>query len=189
MKRLLTIALVALCLSVKAQTVPVDTVSKTVAYAEVVTVDSISKDELYTRAREWFAKTYRSSQSVIQMDDKSSGKIVGKGSERGQVYAAPLIYNPFTERYTISITVKDNKYRYEITDFTTQVDRNQYGTPPELPLYDFAYNQKWKSSDGTYRKVVKGYIEKTAYIGSSLSESLKKAMSAKSTGIKPKDDF
>jgi hypothetical protein len=51
-----------------------------IIYSEKVDVDSIKSTELYVRAHEWFAKTFKSAQSVIQLDDKEAGKILGKGS-------------------------------------------------------------------------------------------------------------
>jgi hypothetical protein len=86
---------------------------------EVVKVDTtLSSNELYLRARAWFAESYRSAQDVIQMDDKENGKIIGKGNIR---YTSRIfVGSEGTKgwiRYTISIQVKDGRYRYEITDF------------------------------------------------------------------------
>lgn len=68
---------------------PIDSVTKMITYTEVVNVDtSLSKLELYSRAKEWFAKAYNSSQNVIQIEDKESGKIVGKALS--QVYHKAL---------------------------------------------------------------------------------------------------
>jgi hypothetical protein len=58
---------------------PVDSSTNKITYSEVVYVDSLAdKQELFSRTREWFAKTYNSSNNVIQMEDKENGKIVGK---------------------------------------------------------------------------------------------------------------
>src|SRR5687768_10177439 len=75
-------------------TLPLDSVTNRVTFSEVVKIENATKDELFTRAREWFAKTFVSAQNVLQMDDRVSGKLIGKGS-----------YGHNTH-YTVSITVK-----------------------------------------------------------------------------------
>jgi hypothetical protein len=97
-------------------------------YTEVVQVDSVSKTELYNRAKLWFATVYNSANDVLQMDNKESGEIVGK---------AILKYNPTVFsgseqtkgniKYTIKVFVKDGRYKYEITDFIHDPYGNQYG--------------------------------------------------------------
>jgi hypothetical protein len=80
MKKLVFLTLLLFALKSYAQdevTLPVDSSGNTV-YTEVINLDSTSKNDLYLRAKEWFAKTYKSSQSVIQMDDKEGGVISGK---------------------------------------------------------------------------------------------------------------
>jgi hypothetical protein len=82
-----------------------------VTYTNVINVDSVRKDELFVRAKKWFATTYKSANDVIQMDDKDAGEIVGKGNMQIKYYAR----NPRIS-HTITISVKDGKYRYTISD-------------------------------------------------------------------------
>jgi len=100
----------------------------TLTYTEVVQVDSVSKDELYNRAKLWLATAYNRSSDVLQMEDKDAGQIIGK---------AIIKYNPTvfsgseqtkgTIKYTIKIFVKEGRYKYEITDFIHDPYGNQYG--------------------------------------------------------------
>lgn len=48
-------------------------------YNEVVQVDTIKKDELYLRSKQFFVDVFKSANDVIQMDDKDAGVVVGKG--------------------------------------------------------------------------------------------------------------
>lgn len=48
-------------------------------YTGIVQVDSVSKDELYKRAKRWFVDTYKSAKAVIELDDKENGEIIGNG--------------------------------------------------------------------------------------------------------------
>jgi hypothetical protein len=82
-----------------------------VTYTNVINIDSVRKDELFVRAKKWFATTYKSANDVIQMDDKDAGEIVGKGNMQIKYYAR----NPRIS-HTITISVKDGKYRYIISD-------------------------------------------------------------------------
>ncbi len=65
-------------ISLKAQEIklPVDEETGKITYSEVVQVNRKDKDELYISAREWFVKSFKSSQDVIQLNDKEEGIIV-----------------------------------------------------------------------------------------------------------------
>ena len=96
---------------------PIDIETNTITYTEVVVLDTtLKKDELYSRSREWFAKTYKSANSVIQMDEKEEGKIVGRAS-------IPVTYKGSSAgsiSYSVSVYIKDGKYKYEFTNFQHQ---------------------------------------------------------------------
>lgn len=96
-----------------------DSLNIPITYSQIIKVDSaLSSNELYHRARAWFAETYRSAQDVIQMDDKENGKIIGKGNIR---YTSKIFFGSEGTkgwiRYTISIHVKNGRYKYEVSDF------------------------------------------------------------------------
>lgn len=83
-----------------------------------IIIDSIheGKDQLYIKAKSWLAKVFVSAKSVIQMDDKEAGKIIGKGMisyDDGAEYYT----THFAISYTLTINVKDNKYRLILSDF------------------------------------------------------------------------
>ena len=59
--------------------------SDPVVYSEVVQVEGVSANDLFSRASEWFAKTYKSSNAVLQMNDRAAGKLVGKGAQSATV--------------------------------------------------------------------------------------------------------
>lgn len=100
------------------QKLPVDSETQKVAFSEVVEVPGVNKNELYGRALTWFAKTYGSSKSVLEIQDKDGGKLFGKGLTDVTFKNPPMgsMYGG-TVSYTISVIVKDGKYKYSITDF------------------------------------------------------------------------
>jgi len=72
---------------------------------EVIAFDSIKADDLYLISKEWFVKTYVSSKDVIQLDDKESQKIIGKGDKH--IHSTVYGYWDIIMAYTISISIKD----------------------------------------------------------------------------------
>ena len=91
-----------------------------IVYSEVVKVDSAKSSELFVRAHEWFANTFKSAKAVIQLDDKEAGKIVGKGvfdvSDNNNHNS--LIYVPWigTVDFTVEIQTKDGRYKYVLSN-------------------------------------------------------------------------
>ena len=112
-----------------------------VTYTGVVQVDSVNKNTLYTRAKKWFVDTYKSAKDVIQLDDKENGEIIGKGSFKINYYTRdPSI------SHTISIFVKDGRYKYVITSFSYADNQNE-----KFAIEDFPKN--WAGKKKMYTKV------------------------------------
>lgn len=119
MKKLILSFLLILPSIVSAQELPIDKGSGLISYAEVVPVEGVSQDELYSRIREYFVNTFKSADDVIQMDDKAGGKIIGKAFSDIVVYDGKV-----SEKrrlwYTLKVEMKDGRYRYELKDFLMQ---------------------------------------------------------------------
>lgn len=117
---------------------PIDSLTAKIVYSDVIHVDTLAKkQELFSKVREWFAKAYKSSTNVIQMEDKESGKIVGKALMQVYYKNRPNGYI----NYTLSIQVKDGRYKYEVTDF---YHTGQDGMP------DFGLCEKMINSSDKY---------------------------------------
>jgi hypothetical protein len=107
-----------------------------VIYTGVVRVDSANKTELYDRAKRWLVHEYKSAKEVVQLDDKENGDIIGKG-----FYLTTWCGERFDVYHTITIAVKDGRYKYTITDLTCK----RYGaaTFKEKPIeYFWEYRAK-----------------------------------------------
>ncbi len=74
---------------------------------EYVEEHGTSKDSAYDKTIEWIALNYKSANSVIQLQDKSNGKIVVKAVE-------PFLNVDRTSYcdYTVAITIKDQKMKF-----------------------------------------------------------------------------
>lgn len=73
--------------------------------SKTIDVDGISKNELYGNALTYFAENFVSANHVIQMQDPTSGRVIGKGNFKTDGKRRDI---------KIIIDVKDNKYRYTI---------------------------------------------------------------------------
>lgn len=89
-------------------------------YQQVVDV-SATKQELYTKTLEWIARSFGSSDAVIQFKDSEQGKIIGKGIVSVTYSIAPV--NTF---FTLTIELKDNRTRFTF--------ENMYWEPHEALL-------------------------------------------------------
>ena len=108
-------------------------------YTEIVKIDSsINKATLFLNAKMFFVNEFKSAKDVIQLEDRESGTIIGKGYF---TYNWDMGKNSYVEMkiwHTIKLTIKDGKYRYEITDFIhsdlTHIPGLSSSWSNELPL-------------------------------------------------------
>lgn len=113
MKKILLVSLLLPLLATAQVKFPIDSTTHKINYSAVVNAPG-TKEVLFGRALDWFALTFKSSNDVIQLKDKETGKIVGKWNIR-----------PFDDRSgyvtcNIIVLLKDNKYKYSITDLYYQ---------------------------------------------------------------------
>jgi len=82
-------------------------------------IDSVnaSKQDLYLKARQFISLQFKDSKEVIQMDDKDAGKIICKGIMEPTIKAGLGITVQSFVNFTITIDVKDGKYRCILNDF------------------------------------------------------------------------
>lgn len=88
-------------------------------YSEIVDLKNNNQDAIFEDSKIWIAKKFVSANNVIQYADKSSGRIIGKGS---------IAYTSTKAEFTLEIEVKDNKARLTFSDIHQAV--NNY------PIYD-----------------------------------------------------
>lgn len=95
---------------------PFDTASGKITYSEVVEVKGQTAQQLYLRAKEWYARVFNSGKAVIDLDDNVNFKLIGKG-QTAFVFKNTLGGEPGGEiHYSITLMAKDGRYKYIITD-------------------------------------------------------------------------
>lgn len=77
-------------------------INGSVTYTNIVKVDSISKDEMYNRAKHWLAYNY----DYFKIDDND--ELICQGNiQVGNAHVSQII----------TIKIKEGRYKYEITNF------------------------------------------------------------------------
>jgi len=79
-------------------------------YEGVITKEGLSKSVLFTEINKWIAIYFVSANDVIQFSDKESGELIAKG-----VHSYTQGVAPYKLKYTLSITVKDGRFKFNIT--------------------------------------------------------------------------
>lgn len=153
MKKLLTVALVLLCLSGFAQTDTIPKFEGQYQYEGIVNVDSaIKKIELYNRSKIYFANAYKSAKDVIQYDDKEIGKVIGKGfiefSEAKWLYSVQWdVY------FSTEIQAKDGKYKYRLYDIYIKQYAGSTRIEDDFTLEELKNKKHIRSSGGLEPKL------------------------------------
>ncbi|MFZ4521707.1 MAG: DUF4468 domain-containing protein [Bacteroidales bacterium] len=129
----------------KQATLPLDPDSKKIMYREVVDQEG-KPSYLYDKAIEWFGFYYLNAQSVYTVQSKENGKIEGQG--RMKLYytdeASGVQRDGGVVMYLIKLELKDNKYRYTLTDFNLK-GTSRYPLEKWMNKADPAYNTTWDS--------------------------------------------
>ncbi len=89
------------------------------SFSEVIDVSGVGKNELFIRGREWFNENFKSSKDVLQITDKESGELSGKGLME-VVYTFRFLGEKkyiTNVNFQMSVWVKEGKFKYEITNF------------------------------------------------------------------------
>jgi len=161
---------------------PIDSITKKITYTQVVYVDSsLNSQELFSIGKEWFAKSFNSSNDVIQMADKESGKIVGKGTM--QVYCKSIGSHRKCGfvNFTISIYLKNARYKYEITNFIhTGQTISRDNVIPDYGPCEYWINDKREyplMSQNGVQKISNYFLKQLDDDIKALTDDLKKVMS------------
>jgi hypothetical protein len=129
---------------------PIDSTTDQISFIRIVELPGTPKNQIYTRAREWFTFRYPDAKEVLQMEDADNGVLVGKAYRTFNV-------GLLTERmqYTIKIYVKDNKYKAEITNIYYEdqpAKYNSYSTGIAIRAEAWITDNALYKKDGKPRK-------------------------------------
>ncbi len=93
--------------------------TKLITYEGVVEVKGVPASDLYQRTLEWFQENYKNPVDVIREKDETGHKVVGK--HRFKITNPPdkkgVASDAGRVEYTITISSRDARFKYEITEF------------------------------------------------------------------------
>jgi hypothetical protein len=103
-----------------------------ITYKAIVDVSGVSANDIYSRSRECFATAFNSANNVLQMDDRTAGKLIGKGVFHTYLLKAgfgAIMPINYVIGFTVNISIKEAKYRVIMPDFKAGIGT---GTPATL---------------------------------------------------------
>lgn len=127
---------------------------------KIIELDSMSKDQIYSKTKVWFAETFKSSEAVITSDLKEEGLITGRYVDN--YYLSSGLYYDFNN--LIKVYIKDNKVKVVISG----IEAKGYTLESYMIKPDGTYPRKM------YQKMFEDIDTKTTATISGLETFLKK---------------
>jgi hypothetical protein len=114
MKNLSSLLLLTLITGVSfGQIIKLDSLSGKYQSQGIIKMDTLKKDFLYSKTKEWIALNYKSANDVIQLADKENYKIIAKGN-----FKTSMFMKEGWIAHTLVLDFKDGKIRYSYSDFS-----------------------------------------------------------------------
>ena len=154
-----------------------------ITYSQIVDVPNMPKDQLYDKVKMWSASAFRSLKDVNQLDDKANGVFVAHATMPWKSNTFSMQCSTGHIDYEVKIRVKDNKFKFEITDFQHQA---RVGSMGACSLGFITDKEEYKTGmlGGPYNKIWIQMKEDTKMLFNRLFSSLDTTIKS----VKP-DDF
>jgi hypothetical protein len=157
-----------------------------VVFTKVIDDISATKEEIFTRAVNFFAIAYKSANDVIQQKDKEAGIVIGKGIFEVYKDVSFLTQSYWNCNHTIRIDVKDGRARVVLSvseyDWKLVADKTQRNTFQIADTYPINENSRFNKK--TYSNVFLGLYYTVSTTFKSIEKSLKE-----DTAFSPGDDW
>lgn len=130
-------------------------ISDNLKFSEIVEVNGVTSNDLFTRINLWMVDAFNNAESVIQYSDKESGII--KGSYIF-TYSQPLTFAQIPIRSTITVEVRDGRYKISFDSPHRYIPSGAYSGTQPLYYQDEADKtlESWKN----LAESLKGSIQK-----------------------------
>lgn len=99
-------------------------------YTAVVSVEGKSQNDLYLRGKVWVINVFRSPKNVLTTEEKDVGIIICKGFTE-EVLSFSGRSSLVKLYFTVKMSTKEGKYKYEIRDFYFQLYSTAQNPSPE----------------------------------------------------------
>jgi hypothetical protein len=152
---------------------------------QFVANSDLSKAQLFDALRSWFVSTYKSSTDVLEISDKESGVLMGKGLSHINIINRLNMNDTKRMRYTIKVEIKDNRFRttfFNVLYIDDPAEYNRYTTSEtsaEVLLQDkYLFNKQGKPKvfmtslkTGAEEKFISLHDSMIQYLSSTLQNS------------------
>lgn len=142
-------------------------------YEAVIDAPGLSSSQLYQNAKVWFLDTFRSSKDVITFEDPQIGIFSGNGLFN--IYSQFM--NQTIERtvyFSVRIEVKENRFRYSITDLRVGSSISEPYPVAKQFHPDFLFKKNGKPVESEW-KFAWSYEKEIIAIEESIKNSMVKA--------------
>lgn len=132
-----------------------------VNYTRVFEVDSVKKNQLFTKIKDWAVNSYKSQKATLQAEDKEAGYIAYKGYlSTTLIYAGGILKGkPYKVdvHHTLKFYIKDGKVKIVFTDLETVSHDlgSEFVADPDGPEHIRIENWESKINQYSAKKQVK----------------------------------
>jgi hypothetical protein len=117
-----------LLIGLQAQTqIPKDSVTGAYSYQGIIKVDSASKQQLYAKTKAWVLKTLKSSDNMVDLEDKEFNSMTGSGTiimnKAGGGGIVSYVYEDAKLNFKATFQFKDGKVKYKFDNFTYSANK------------------------------------------------------------------
>jgi hypothetical protein len=175
MKKLLFIIALFVAVSATGQdqyySLRIDSLTNEASYSEVI-VTNLSKDVMFKKVQTWVAKNFNEYKVVVKLENMDAGRIILK-----PVWT--YYYSDWIQEYvysTITIDIKEGRYRYSITDI---YDEMSVKSEKEPTIRTFEYDLLFVAnheSDPKRKVSIQEHVSKVNSYYADMIVSLKKEM-------------
>lgn len=140
----------------------------------VAEVPGKSKEEIYTKVLEWINKTYKNPKEVLKAEVLND-YIRFEGAKSGLYCYAPLGMAVCGDvKYQIEISVKDNKYKFDVIEMQSYSQPTQYTSGGWNQLFSNNNTEFLFKKDGSVKGGFKNYVNYIPDYFNTLNDDLKK---------------
>jgi hypothetical protein len=146
------------------QPLPVNQTTGKIEFQQVLEASGKSKEDVYNAARQWFVHAFVSANAVLQMEDKETGLLIGKG-RLGDA------------EFIVKIESKEGRARYTLTDISYSYPTLRKVYPAEEILSD----KNLYKANGQSRSIQRNLKESLLTANNSFLTSLQQALTTPAT--------
>lgn len=159
-----------------------------VSYVKIIDSIKLKKDDIFNRVKAYIAYNYNDGNSVVQVNDKEKGLIIGKGLYGNSHIGGGLILYSVDTYHILRVDVKDNRARITVTLTQYNMTISGGSNPPSTFKTNVSDNFPVDPKGRTRNQYGRAFY-KSHFLALSTIEKVEKAMKEGTTFKAKKDDW